>query len=343
MGGLISLILLAGTVLPSAVHAASFWSKFGTLWGTVERKKEVADATSPNIQTLPLPRAGMNIDPIRGKGGGDVTVVDGSALLPDEGPSGTIADIIVRPANPTISLYVVREGDTLSEIAELFGVTTNTILWANDLPRGTQIHAGQMLTILPVTGLKHKVEKGETLATIAEEYKADAGEIASYNGLDGSAGLAAGTEIIIPDGVLALVPAAPEPVSSVSTPRPASSGGANDGGYYLRPIEGGVRTQGIHGYNGVDLAASAGTPILASASGEVIVSREGGWNGGYGNYVVIQHSNGTQTLYAHNSSNIVGVGQYVVRGQVIGYVGSTGRSTGTHVHFEIRGGPRNPF
>lgn len=332
-------------MLPSAVHAATFWSKFGTLWGGSGQKKEVADATSPNIQSLPLPRAGMNIDPTRGKGGGDVRVVDGSALLPDEGPSGTIADIIVRPANPTISRYQVQPDDTLSDIAVLFGVDENTILWANDLPRGAMIHPGQVLTILPVTGLRHTVEKGDTLATVAEDYKADAAEIASYNGLDGSASLAVGTEIIIPDGVIALAPAAPEPKPSTSTPRPSasSSGNSDAGGYYLRPIEGGVRTQGIHGYNGVDLAASAGTPILASASGEVIVSREGGWNGGYGNYVVIQHTNGTQTLYAHNSSNIVGVGQYVVQGQVIGYVGNTGRSTGTHVHFEIRGGPRNPF
>jgi murein DD-endopeptidase MepM/ murein hydrolase activator NlpD len=315
------------------------------LWGGSGQKKEVADATSPNIQSLPLPRAGMNIDPIRGKGGGDVRVVDGSALLPDEGPSGTIADIIVRPANPTISRYQVQPDDTLSDIAVLFGVDENTILWANDLPRGATIHPGQVLTILPVTGLRHTVEKGDTLATVAEEYNADAAEIASYNGLDSSASLAAGTEIIIPDGVIALAPAAPEPQPSASTPRPSvSSAGSSDaGGYYLRPIDGGVRTQGIHGYNGVDLAASAGTPILASASGEVIVSREGGWNGGYGNYVVIQHANGTQTLYAHNSSNIVGVGQYVVQGQVIGYVGTTGRSTGSHVHFEIRGGPRNPF
>ena len=91
----------------------------------------------------------------------------------------------------------------------------------------------------------------------------------------------------------------------------------------------------------MDLAAPTGTPILASAIGEVIISRTG-WNGGYGNYVVIAHSNGTQTVYAHNSSNIVYAGQTVVQGQVIGYVGSTGRSTGAHLHFEVRGA-KNPF
>jgi murein DD-endopeptidase MepM/ murein hydrolase activator NlpD len=108
-------------------------------------------------------------------------------------------------------------------------------------------------------------------------------------------------------------------------------------------LVGGVRTQGVHGYNAVDLGAAVGTPFMASAAGEVIVARATGWNGGYGQYVVIRHDNGTQTLYSHASGIVVGVGQRVVQGQVIGYVGSTGRSTGPHLHFEIRGGPRNPF
>jgi murein DD-endopeptidase MepM/ murein hydrolase activator NlpD len=103
-----------------------------------------------------------------------------------------------------------------------------------------------------------------------------------------------------------------------------------------------VRTQGIHGYNGVDLAAGVGTPILAAAGGEVIVAKGSGWNGGYGNYVVIKHPNGTQTLYAHMSSTAISSGAQVSGGEVIGYVGNTGRSTGSHLHFEVRGA-KNPF
>lgn len=111
----------------------------------------------------------------------------------------------------------------------------------------------------------------------------------------------------------------------------------------MRPVSGGVRTQGIHGYNGVDLASAYGAPIYAAAAGEVIISHsDGGWNGGYGNYVVIRHDNGTQSLYAHNSSNAVSVGETVTQGQVIGYMGATGKATGTHLHFEIRGAT-NPF
>jgi murein DD-endopeptidase MepM/ murein hydrolase activator NlpD len=114
-------------------------------------------------------------------------------------------------------------------------------------------------------------------------------------------------------------------------------------GYYMAPLAHYIETQGIHGYNGVDLAAPVGTPIMASAAGEVIVAKASGYNGGYGGYVVIQHSNGSQTLYAHQSRVGVSVGESVSQGEVIGYVGSTGRSTGAHLHFEIRNGVRNPF
>lgn len=279
----------------------------------------------------------MNVDPSAGRGGGDVIIEDG-ALVPQEGPSGAGADV-VRQKNSTISIYVVRPGDTLSAIAEMFDVSVNTILWANDLPRASRIQVGQTLTILPVTGITYTVKKGDTLASIAKRYGGDASEIASYNGLEGA--LAAGSEIIIPDGE------AIAPVPSTS-PRQGASYVSNPGsptqaGYYLRPISGGIRSQGIHGYNGVDLAAPIGTPIVASAAGDVMIAKSSGWNGGYGQYVVIQHDNGSQTLYSHNSSVIVGVGEHVQQGQVIGYVGESGKATGPHVHFEIRNGIRNPF
>lgn len=339
------MLLIAGAVFPSAVKAdvisgmvregVSAIGQFFS-FGTAEARTKTVSSYSPNLQTIVLPRAVMNIDPNSARGGGDV-IIDDSAVVAQEGPAGAGADV-VYPKNSTISIYVVREGDTVSEIAQMFDVSVNTVMWANDITRSTALKVGQQLVILPITGVRHVVKKGDTLATIAKKYEADADEIAQYNELDGA--LAVGTEITIPNGEMHVA----------TPPRPATvKGSAGSGasytysGYYLRPIAGGTRTQGIHGYNGVDLAAPVGTPILAAASGEVIVSRQGGWNGGYGNYIVIKHDNGTQTLYAHNQSNAVGMGQYVVKGQVIGYVGSTGRSTGAHVHFEIRGGPRNPF
>lgn len=287
---------------------------------------------------MQLLKPAMNVNPSAARGGGDITIVDGSALMPEEGPSGTIADI-EKPKNSTISTYVIRSGDTLGGIAEMFDVSPSTILWANDLSRNAKLQIGQKLTILPVTGVRYTVKKGDTLATIAKKYGADASEIVSFNGLEGT--LAVGDEIIIPDGEVPAV--APSRTSGSGGVRLGVSGTSIQIGYYMRPLTGGVRSQGIHGYNGVDLAAPVGTPILASAAGEVMIAKSGGWNGGYGSYVVIQHPNGSQTLYAHASSLAVSAGDSVQQGQVIAYVGSTGKSTGSHVHFEIRNGIRNPF
>ena len=331
----ISSFVFVGAVLPASVRA-------GLLSDFLASLKNKANASelpvsTGNLQAMELPRPAMNFDPSAGRGGGDVTIVDASALVPEEGPSGTIADI-ERPKNETISIYVVQEGDTLSAIAKMFDVSVNTIKWANDIsPKGT-IRVGQTLTILPVTGIKYTVKKGDTLASIAKRFEGDAEEIANFNGLEGP--LAVGTEIIIPDGVVSAPASSPKKVGSSYA---MSAGTPSQVGYYLRPIAGGLRSQGIHGYNGVDLAAPSGTPILASAEGDVIVAKATGWNGGDGQYVVVKHGNGSQTLYAHASSVIVSAGQHVQQGQVIAYVGRTGKATGSHVHFEIRGGIRNPF
>ena len=328
-----ALVVTMALTVPMLVRAGVL-DEVMTLWqGKAEAS---AEHKVQSVQTMWLPKPAMNIDPNPGKGGGEVTIVDATALVPEEGPAGTMADI-EKSKNQSISLYVVREGDTLSGIARMFGVTANTIKWANNLPGKGTVRIGQTLTILPVTGVKYTISKGDTLASVAKKFGGDASEIASFNGLEGS--LTAGVEIIIPDGEIA-APPAPKAIARASS---SASGGVSYAGYFMRPLLGGLRTQGIHGYNGVDLAAPIGVPIFASASGDVIIAREGGWNGGYGAYVVIRHGNDTQTLYAHASSVIVGVGQYVTQGQVIGYVGNSGKSTGPHLHFEIRGGPRNPF
>lgn len=287
----------------------------------------------------------MNLDPSSAKGGGDIVIVDDSALMPDEGPSGTIADL-QGPKGGTISQYMVREGDTLSGIAKMFGISVNTILWANDLSRASSIRPGDVLTILPITSLPYTVKKGDTLASIAKRFGGDVEEIQSYNGIDESS-LVVGTQILIPDGEMPTAKPSPSSSSSKKVTAPAHNVGPTgtkaQNAYYLRPIVGGTRTQGVHGYNAVDIGAPIGTPILASASGDVVVAKEGGWNGGYGDYVVIQHENGSQTLYGHASRVIVNGGQHVQQGQIIGYVGQSGKATGPHLHFEIRNGIRNPF
>ncbi|MBX4189669.1 peptidoglycan DD-metalloendopeptidase family protein, partial [Candidatus Parcubacteria bacterium] len=255
-----------------------------------------------------------------------------------------------------ISVYVVRQGDILSSIAKMFGVSTNTITWANDIKSG-RISPGQELVILPISGIRHTVVKGDTLQSVAKKYKADLGDILSYNSLSSGAKLSIGQVVIVPDG---------EPVSSAGSASTgsSSSGGSSNScglkvstyerllvnpckypvytGYYIRPLAGGTKTQTLHGYNAIDFGASVGTPVVASADGTVIISKNGGYNGGYGTYVVISHDNGTQTLYGHMSQDHVTVGQHVSQGEIIGALGNTGKSTGPHVHFEVRGA-RNPF
>ena len=266
-----------------------------------------------------------------------------SALISYRGPSDTIDGVGNLAPPDRISVYVVRPGDTLSDIAGMFDVSVNTIIWANNLKSARDVHPGDTLIILPVSGVERTIVKGDTLKSIAKKYGADAGEIAQYNGLDPVEALVIGSTIIIPGGEIAAP--APSVRSSASFVREPylGGGGSVQTGYYSNPIPGGILTQGLHGWNGIDIGAARGTPIHASADGAVIVARNnGGWNGGYGNYVVITHSNGTQTLYSHMRSVIVYSGQPVSSGQIIGYVGATGQATGPHLHFEVRGAA-NPF
>jgi murein DD-endopeptidase MepM/ murein hydrolase activator NlpD len=302
--------------------------------------------------TTPVLAAAINSDPNPDKGLGDtMDTTDGTALLASSGPSGTIADVAGSAPSPDqISVYVVREGDTLSQIADMFDVSVNTIVWANDLGSDRAIQPGQTLIILPVSGTEHVVTKTDTLKSIAKKYGADANEIAEYNGIDPSVALAVGSTLIIPGGELAMPTPAP---SSSSGGSAAASGTINEpylggsgpeiDGYFTNPLPGAILTQSIHGWNAVDLAMPKGTPIHAAASGTVIVAKaNGAWNGGYGNYVVISDSNGTQTLYAHMSRVAATSGEGVSAGEVIGYVGATGYATGPHLHFEVRGA-KNPF
>ncbi len=318
---------------PASVEAGVF-SFIESLISSEANAQESQGAGIGNSQTIELLRSALNSDPNAGKGGGDIAIVGGMALLPESGPSGTLADISASGEHGSISVYVVRQGDTLSQIAKMFGVSVNTVVWANNIKNGI-IRPGETLVILPISGVRHMVKKGDTLASIAKQYKADAREVALFNNLSTNATLAVGDEVIIPDGELAQV--------SLSIPsRVRGAGGPEYQGYYLRPILGGRKTQGLHGFNGVDLANYFGAPIFASAEGEVIVARYDGWNGGYGKYIVVAHPNGTQTLYSHLSQVLTYIGKQVTRGEIIGNIGSTGNSTGPHLHFEIRGA-KNPF
>ncbi len=289
-----------------------------------------------NSQTIALLESDLDATSKSAHGGGDV-FIDNSTLVPDP-EAGMLAEG-AEPTSDQISLYVVKSGDTIDAVAKMFGVSANTIRWANNIPLGVGLNVGQSITILPVTGLVHTVVKGDTFSTIAARYGADADDVASFNGLENKP-LAMGTKLIIPDGEFSTGSA---PKKNTTSSKSYAAGLQKIAGYFIKPVNG-HKTQDLHGYrhNAVDIAAPLGSPVWAAASGTVILASMGGYHAGYGNYVVIGHPNGTQTLYAHLRDETISLGQKVSQGQTIGHVGMTGKTTGPHVHLEISGAP-NPF
>jgi LysM repeat protein len=275
----------------------------------------------------------------------NIDIVSNTSLLPAVGPLGVSGGTdIPDPSSQQTSVYVVRKGDSISAIAKMFGVSANTILWANGMKKTDKLVEGDVLFILPISGLEHTVTKGQTLQSIAKLYKADINDIIQYNDITKDAKLVVGDTLIIPDGE-----------KFEESDKPIKNLGASIAkdkqyyenhpvqnllGYFINPVPGYRKSQGIHDNNAIDFAIAKGTPIYASAAGTVTLARTG-YNGGFGNLVIISHPNGTETLYAHQSKIAITTGAQVYQGQIIGYVGSTGHSTGPHLHFEVHGA-RNP-
>ena len=359
---LISLFITIGVGIPGSAHADIVQAlislgKTPIALAQTASAFDASDTTSVDATDAVLVPA-INTDPSPSTTP-DQTVADGSLV-----PSANLDSTNGTPGNNSISIYTVRSGDTIASIAKLYDISPNTILWANNLPKGTSLKKGQILTILPISGIPYTTKKGDTLSAIAKRFGGDSADIAAFNGLDSDA-IASGTSIIIPNGEAPSVPNVPVKSSTknvIYTSRATHFGqyrivrtgseAAHDLGpvgtadqiaFYAAPLAHYTKTQDIHGYNAVDLAAPEGSPVMASAPGTVIVAKDGGYNGGYGSYIVIAHSNGSQTLYGHLSHVSVSRGDTVSRGDVIGAVGETGWSTGPHVHFEIRNGILNPF
>ncbi len=335
---LIALCLVA-VARPLLVHAgtlAVLTEKFKSMFVSEALDDEQTLATS---QTMVLFKP-VIVDGTSSTAAEESQDVTKDALQAVSGPLRVSTEDIDFPTTDKISVYEVKKGDTLNGIAKLFGVSVNTIVWANDLKSRTAVK-GDTLIILPITGIKHTVKKGETITTIAKKYRADDQDVASYNGLAVNASLEVGDTILVPDGEIEVVQ--PVKPKTTTTSRILNSYTYSaPSGFLIRPISGGRKSQGIHGHNGVDLASSIGTPVYAAAGGTVIAARMGGYNGGYGNMIIISHANGIQTVYAHLNAIYISQGQTVTQGQTIGELGNTGKSTGPHLHFEVRGA-KNPF
>jgi len=258
--------------------------------------------------------------------------------------TGTSTLVSIKPRAEVFE-YEVKGGDTVSTIAEKFGVSVDTIIWENNLKSVKDIKPGQKLNILPVTGIMYKVNPGETIYSIAKKHQVDAQVIVDwpYNSFanDETFALAVSQELMIPDGIKPkVVPVAPRS-GYYATVIPGAGLGT---GQFVWPVGGGI-SQGYSWYHqAIDIANKSLPQIVACDSGTVMIA---GWPSpwAYGNRVLIDHGNGYQTLYAHLSSIYVSPGQRVKKGQVIGKMGSTGRSTGPHLHLEIRknGANLNPL
>jgi len=347
-------LLTMFSLYPTTTHAGLLSEFFNFLSGNnTSAQVQPAALLPPLLESQQNPPASENgalnlvpVDEI------PIQVSDELALVAPRNPIGVYADV----SHDEIVVYTVKSGDSPTGIAKRFGITLNTLLWANDIRNASLIKVGDQLVILPVSGVKYQVKRGDTIESIAKKFKPkdelDIGsvviDILQFNGLAVNEQLQIESIIIIPDGEMS-IPIPSSPISRPPTTPHRSIGLPEYIGYFLRPVIGGRNVRatknnphGLHGYNGVDLAVNSGSVLMASAEGIVIQAKSTGWNSGYGKYTVLSHPNGTQTLYAHLSSILVSVGQRVVQGATIGYVGSTGNSTGPHVHFEIRGA-KNPF
>ena len=252
--------------------------------------------------------------------------------------------IVPERGREEVEVYTVEPGDTVLAIAEKFGIFPETIQWSNpELEKNPDLlRIGDELRILPINGLVHTVKAGDTLSSIATKYKTSVDNIIGYiaNDIeDAATPLVVGTELVVPEGSK---PYVAQQVMAYSGPIPSNA--FKGSGVFTWPASGSVTQRHWSGHRAVDVGSWNGAPIKASDSGYV-VSAGGGWNGGYGNHVVIDHGNGFTTLYAHLNSIFVRAGENVSRGEQIGTAGNTGNSTGPHLHFEIRyqGVPQNPF
>ncbi len=331
-------IFAVAVIVPFSVHAGVFQS---FLEGSTTNSLSAEVIPSDSALDVSVLSAAVNPDPHNAHGGADVLASDG--VLISTGPVGRDEMSAARNTSGEISAYVVRPGDSLSQIAEMFDVTANTILWANDLTRASVINPGDTLIILPVAGVRHVVKRGDTIATIAKKYEGNAEEIIAYNQLDSATNITVGDTLVIPGGEIKAAPVVKKTTIAKPTKSSASTNSSSAGnGTLVNPAPGTIKTQGIHGYNGVDFGGHIGTTVRAAAAGTVIVAKATGWNGGYGSYIVIKHTTGTQTLYAHLSRVDVTVGENVAQAETVGALGNSGKSTGPHLHFEVRGG-KNPF
>jgi len=229
--------------------------------------------------------------------------------------------------------YEVQTGDNIGFIAEQFNLKQSTVLWANQLSSSSLIKPGDKLVILPTDGVYHQVTRGETISSIARKYQAESEEILDYNQLADASAIQIGEKLIIPGGKMTYSIPTPTSLGSIKQVFSAPSGTISTKGFIWPSTSRRITQYYNWRHTGLDIGAKTGTPIISSKAGRV---ERAGWSTGYGYNIIVDHGGGVQTLYAHASKLYVERGNQVQAGQTIGAVGSTGWSTGPHIHYEIR-------
>ncbi len=335
--------LFAQTIRPDEVGRGAIWTSFVQADGSdliVETgltQNPVVNTTAALAVGGPIPVLATDDDPLEPV---QVEAAPGTDIPITDTVVGAIGGASTLAARDETEQYTVQGGDTISTIAEQFGVSSRTILWANNLSDTDFIKPGQSLKIPPVSGYLYAVKSGDTVAGIAQKYKGNEQQILEANNLPLADALQAGTEIIIPGGE---PPAPPTPVSQPRSllqqifvrDNPPASVPAS-GARFIWPTPNRRINQYYRGrfHTGIDIEGTYASPIYAASGGTVEFASSD--RSGYGLHVIINHGNGFRTMYAHASKVFVRPGQHVSQGQTIAMVGSTGRSTGTHLHFEVR-------
>src|SRR3989338_5497647 len=234
-----------------------------------------------------------------------------------------------------VTEYNVQHGDTLQSIAQNYGISVNTLLWANSLTSSSTIKVGQTLVVLPVDGIIYVVKSGDTISDLGKKYKSKVDDVVAFNGLSDEGDIYIGDVLVLPGG--AMPPKATGPVH-VEVPLADN--------FFIFPTQGRI-SQGLHYYNAVDTSNKCGTPVYAAASG-IIQRVKYGYNFGGGNYVTILHTENIATYYGHLMTSFVKPGDRVNVGDRIALMGGAtgtvgdGLSTGCHLHFQVMGA-RNPL
>lgn len=242
---------------------------------------------------------------------------------------GVFSEENIQKSRYGILEYKTKSGETVSEVAYRFGVSKDEIFRFNFIGDANRLPKNVILKIPVVGGLQYEVQSGENLEKIAQRFFIEEKQIRIANNIPEDKKVYVGQDLFIPG----------KPVLSLEKEK--------EDVVLVFPTKGKYTQKYHYGHYAVDIAYPGGASIYAADRGKVIRSR-GGWNGGYGNVVIIDHENGMKTLYAHLRDIDVRVGDHVERGEQIGFMGNTGRSigiTGIHLHFEVivNGIKRNPI